>query len=287
MTTAWKIERWIDDASRAAVEYAGYWNDSEAERDKVWNVSEGGFDEVETYLRDVGLEPHLRRCLERLDAMHGGALRGRGIDIAAGTLWAEPILLELPSIEHVCCVEYSEHRLLDIGPRMLEHYGVDPERVTLALGSFYDLRLPDASLDFAFLSQALHHADDPDALLRELARVLVPGGVVIIVGEHSLKAGYYARYFARVGASLLPTALQRRLAGGHISVRRTLRPRGADLVPTDPILGDHVYTAAEYRQLFETAGFEMTRFDEPGSDFQSFLLHKLAGGVGAPKEVVA
>lgn len=287
MTTAWRIERWIDDASRGAVEYAEYWNDAEAERDKVWDVSDGGFDEVESYLRDSGLESDLRRCLHRLESQYGGALHGRGIDVAAGTLWAEPILLDLPGVEHVCCLEFSEHRLLEIGPRMLEHYGVDPERVTLALGSFYDLRLPDASLDFAFLSQALHHADDPDALLRELSRVLVAGGVVIIVGEHSVKPGYYVRYLARLGASLLPVALQRRIAGGRVEVRRTLRPRGADLVPTDPILGDHVYTGAEYERLFEAAGFEMARFDEPGSDFQSFLLRKRAVTASGSREAGA
>lgn len=276
MSTAWKIERWIDDSARTSIEYAEYWNDAEAERGKVWHVADDGFEKVEDYLKEVGLEPDLRRCLERLESQDGRALHGRGIDIAAGTLWAEPILLEQPAVEHVYCLEYSEHRLLEIGPRMLEHYGVDPARVTLALGSFYDLHLADASLDFAFLSQALHHADEPETLLRELSRVLVTGGVVIIVGEHRIVPRHYARYAARVAASLLPPGLRRRVVGDPPAVRRTVRPRGADLEPPDPVLGDHVYTPAEYRRLFDGAGFDMLRFGESGGDFQSFVLHKRA-----------
>ena len=275
MSTAWQIERWIDDSARTSIEYADYWNDAEAERGKVWDVADDGFGKVEVYLQEVGLEPHLRLCLDRLKAQDGRGIHGRGIDIAAGTLWAEPILLDQAGVEHVCCLEYSEHRLLEIGPRMLEHYAVDPARVTLALGSFYDLHLPDASLDFAFLSQALHHADEPEVLLQELNRVLVTGGAVIIVGEHAIRPAHYARYAARATASLLPSSLQQRLLGGAVDIRRTVRPQGADLVPPDPVLGDHVYTRAEYQRLFAGTGFEMTRFDEAGSDYQSFLLRKL------------
>ena len=44
-------------------------------------------------------------------------------------------------------------------------------------------RLPirDASVDVALLSQALHHADDPARAVAEAARILVPGGRVLIL----------------------------------------------------------------------------------------------------------
>ncbi len=41
--------------------------------------------------------------------------------------------------------------------------------------------LDDESVDVALLSQALHHADDPAAALREAARILVRGGRVLIL----------------------------------------------------------------------------------------------------------
>jgi len=44
--------------------------------------------------------------------------------------------------------------------------------------------LENNSVDFIFLCQAFHHADDPEKLIYEIRRVLKPDGIVIIIGEH-------------------------------------------------------------------------------------------------------
>ena len=48
-------------------------------------------------------------------------------------------------------------------------------------GELEKLPLKDASVDVALLSQALHHASDPVKAVREAARILVPGGRVLIL----------------------------------------------------------------------------------------------------------
>jgi SAM-dependent methyltransferase len=48
-------------------------------------------------------------------------------------------------------------------------------------GEIEALPLKDASVDVALLSQALHHAADPEAALAEAARILVPGGRVLVL----------------------------------------------------------------------------------------------------------
>jgi SAM-dependent methyltransferase len=48
-------------------------------------------------------------------------------------------------------------------------------------GELEKLPLRDASVDVALLSQALHHAADPAKALAEAARIVVPGGRVIIL----------------------------------------------------------------------------------------------------------
>lgn len=48
-------------------------------------------------------------------------------------------------------------------------------------GKLDRLPIPDASVDLALLSQALHHADDPAAALAEAARILRPGGRVLVL----------------------------------------------------------------------------------------------------------
>ena len=100
-------------------------------------------------------------------------------------------------------------RLLDIGcgtgglleklsPRIEEGLGVDASRDMLALArsrlterglthiavrqaDMYRLPLPDAAFDAVTLHMVLHYAEDPAAALAEAARVLRPGGRLLIL----------------------------------------------------------------------------------------------------------
>jgi SAM-dependent methyltransferase len=53
--------------------------------------------------------------------------------------------------------------------------------VTWKKGELEKLPIEDGSVNVALLSQALHHAKDPGAALREAKRILVPGGRVVIL----------------------------------------------------------------------------------------------------------
>ncbi len=53
--------------------------------------------------------------------------------------------------------------------------------VTWKRGDIDKVPLPDASVDVALLSQTLHHASDPGRAVHEAARVLRPGGRVLIL----------------------------------------------------------------------------------------------------------
>ena len=49
------------------------------------------------------------------------------------------------------------------------------------LADMYRLPLPDAGFDVAVLQMVLHYAEDPAGVLAEAARVLRPGGTLIVV----------------------------------------------------------------------------------------------------------
>jgi ubiquinone/menaquinone biosynthesis C-methylase UbiE len=58
--------------------------------------------------------------------------------------------------------------------------GVDDPDVTFVLGTAEALPLRDGSMDVAWVSTALHHFADVHLAVRELARVLGPGGRVLV-----------------------------------------------------------------------------------------------------------
>lgn len=235
------MRRWLATEEIRAIEYSAYWNDEIAERAKEWWTLGGDFLPMERYLSE---QTTLARELE--DLLREVPPRGVGADLAAGTLWAVPRLIARGA-EKVYAVEYSEHRLLKLGPHLLSHFGVPPGRVVLCLGSFYDLQLDDDSLDFVLLAQALHHADRPGDLLGEVRRVLKPGGTLYVIGEHLVNDP--PRSLRRTVAASLPAFLQLRLFGRIV-------PRSPQL-PVDPVVGDHHYLRGDYKRMLAATGFSM------------------------------
>jgi len=76
---------------------------------------------------------------------------------------------------------------VDLSPRMLrlvEEQAIEAglsKQVKVAEGDLESLPLRDSCVDVAFLSQALHHASRPPRAVEEAARILKPGGDLVIL----------------------------------------------------------------------------------------------------------
>jgi ArsR family transcriptional regulator len=138
---------------------------------------------------------------------------------AKGADWDEMRALDLPAqaVEDALLALFPpspEGRLLDIGtgtgrvlellaPRVRLGLGVDASKHMLALArsrlsgpefthcavrqaDMYRLPLADASFDSVVLQMVLHHAEEPKDVIAEAARVLAPGGRLLIIdlAEH-------------------------------------------------------------------------------------------------------
>ncbi|MBV9756526.1 MAG: metalloregulator ArsR/SmtB family transcription factor [Alphaproteobacteria bacterium] len=101
---------------------------------------------------------------------------GRVLDIGTGT----GRLLELlaPRAQLTVGVDASR-TMLALARSRLARAGIGQASVRLA--DMYRLPFADGSFDLAVLQMVLHYAEDPAGVLAEAARVLVPGGRLVVV----------------------------------------------------------------------------------------------------------
>ena len=73
---------------------------------------------------------------------------------------------------------------VDGSARMLElarrRFAAEGDRVSLRIGDLAHLPLRDGETDFASLNMVLHHVPAPGEVLREIRRVLAPGGILVL-----------------------------------------------------------------------------------------------------------
>ena len=271
--TDWEVQYWVQDEEVKDISYSDYWTDEENEKLKPFYVLDDNFSKAEEYLKSTGLARDFKNCLKVLKNNFGKNLEGVGMDLAAGNLWAVPLILDSGNIDKLYCLEFSRHRLLKIGPRFLEHYNVPKDKVVLVHGNFYELRLPDHSLDFLILVQAFHHSHQPEKLLAEMKRVLKRDGIILIIGEHAvyLWKGYLKYALKYLAGKLFPKNIQRRIFPEIGDVNKFFLARD-EIYPPEPVLGDHYYTLGEYQALFKKLDFEIFHMKKLRSQFRSFVL---------------
>ncbi|QYY36919.1 metalloregulator ArsR/SmtB family transcription factor [Ruficoccus sp. ZRK36] len=105
-------------------------------------------------------------------------------DLGAG----EGVLAQLLAqrAESVYCIDNSK-KMVEVGTDLAKRHGID--NLYYQHGDIEDVPLEDASVDLAYLSQALHHARKPFRALSEAHRILKPGGRIIVLDlkEHTFE----------------------------------------------------------------------------------------------------
>jgi len=232
-----QIEAWLSEEELAAVYTSSYWNDVAKEQQKEWWVADKDYAKCLNLLTSKGLLNAYDQAKGFISSYPGEHLIVA--DIAAGIGWASSLLSKLPNVGEVHAVEISRHRLEILFEHSLIMFSGDASKIFRHLGSFYDLRFDDKSVDIIFMSQAFHHADKPLRLLIECDRVLKESGRIILIGEH------------RIGTRAVLTAIVSSLRRGRI-------PRSfCDLFPPDNVLGDHYYRRSDYYFVFRSLGYNI------------------------------
>ncbi len=167
-----------------------------------------------------------------------------------GADWDEMRALDLPAsaVESalLSLIPADAGRLIDIGtgtgrllellaPRISQGLGVDASKQMLALArsrlsradlahcavrqaDMYRLPLSDAGYDLALLHMVLHYAEAPETVLAEAARVLRPGGTLIVVDLAPHDRTDLAERLAHRWPGFSDAAMQELLAGAGLAI---------------------------------------------------------------------
>ena len=117
-------------------------------------------------------EPHFRpenqaKVQGRLKALRPRVPGGRLLDVGCGTGF----------IIHLAVGVFDEIHGVDITPAMMARVRTDAGNITLHQSPAETMSFPDASFDAVTAYSFVDHVADQAALLREVARVLKPGGI--------------------------------------------------------------------------------------------------------------
>jgi ubiquinone/menaquinone biosynthesis C-methylase UbiE len=231
-----QVQRWLSDEELGRIYTSRYWNDIEAEKQKEWWIEDGDYDRCRRYLQRSKLMLEYEQAENFIRELPGHNLQIA--DLAAGIGWTSALLSKIDSVAEVHAVDISVHRLERLFPQCMSMFGGRCEKIRRYLGSFYDLKLPERSVDVIFLSQAFHHANRPLHLMMESDRVLKPGGRMVMVGEHAVGIVWLAKRFIKV-----------------LVQNRRITTNFQELFPPDPLLGDHYYRLSDYDFLFSAMGY--------------------------------
>ena len=100
----------------------------------------------------------------------------RAIDLGAGAGHASLALA--PHVAKVVAIDPTPE-MLAVGARLAAERGI--ANVTAVIATADALPCPDAAFDVAISRFSIHHWPDPGAALREVARVLRPGGRIVLI----------------------------------------------------------------------------------------------------------
>lgn len=156
-----------------------------------------------------------------IDALVGPGPYRNLLDLGTGT--GRMLTLLAPRAERAVGLDAS-HAMLSVARANLERAGVT--RADLRQGDIYAPPFPKGSFDLIVIHQVLHYLDDPARALAQAARLLAPGGRLLVVdfAPHDIETLREAQAHRRLGFSHDQIAAWFGDAGLHAQAHRDLPP---------------------------------------------------------------
>ena len=119
--------------------------------------------------------------------------------------------------KRVIAVDNSE-KMVEFGAELARKHGI--ANLEYRLGDLEDVPIRTATVDLAFLSQALHHAPHPDRAMAEAWRILKPGGRIAILDLNRHHFEEAREMYADLWLGFTEPEIDRFLKRGRLQERR-------------------------------------------------------------------
>lgn len=166
---------------------------------------------------------HYPKYVSFLREKVGVEFRGRILELEAGEAWFTAELSKLPKVVEVIAMDTEA----EDSAKVFKMLKAKEAKITLKKSSPQRLSFPDGHFDFVVCAAVLHNAMNLLVLLREVRRVLKPGGQLVAVRE--------------------PVKPLVRWRSGRGAVAGTASKR----------MKSPLYSRADYEDVFERAGFKL------------------------------
>jgi ubiquinone/menaquinone biosynthesis C-methylase UbiE len=136
------------------------------------------FEQVATDWDTMRLAYYDERVIEKMGEVANVSEGSEIADVGTGTGFVAAVLA--PRVKRVIGIDDAS-AMLRVARENLDYLGIS--NAELLIGDLAGLPLADKSVDAAFANMVLHHAVDPAAMLEEMARIVRPGGTIVITDE--------------------------------------------------------------------------------------------------------
>ena len=136
------------------------------------------FEHVATDWDTMRLAYYDERVIEKMVGVASVYERSEIADVGTGTGFVAAGLA--PRVKRVIGIDNAS-AMLRVAHENLDY--LDVSNAELLVGDLAGLPLEDNSVDAAFANMVLHHAVDPVGMLKEMARIVRPGGTIVITDE--------------------------------------------------------------------------------------------------------
>jgi len=194
---------WLEEKERLEIDF---WRDSETEGPGVFSVA----NLVNKLSEARWLLPLFERYRPAFAASH------RVLELGGGQGWAACLLQNVYPDLSITTTDISPYAVESL-PMWEELFRVKLERAYACTS--YETQEPDASVDLVYAFQAAHHFVQHEETLREIARILKPGGTALYLFEPTVTGPLYRFAHWRVNhkrpevpEDLLQPRLMKRLA---------------------------------------------------------------------------